>query len=97
MFYAEIINYEGKQDKSPFVAPQNRVLGALVVVVLEKACIQEAVGEASRMRETIDAVADFEIHPALVDIVVEVVLVNELLGDVGELYFEVFGIVEWRC
>ena len=32
------------------------------------------------MRETIDAVAYFEIYPAFVDIVVAVVLVNELLG-----------------
>ena len=47
------------------------------------------------MRETIDAIADFEIYPALVDIVVEVVLLNELLGDVGDLDFDIFGIVEW--
>ena len=45
---------------------------------------------------TIDAVADFEIHPALMDIVVEVLLVDELLRDVGELDFDVFRIVEWR-
>ena len=49
------------------------------------------------MRETIDAVADFEIYPAFVDIVVEVVLVNELLGDVGELNFDIFWIFEWCC
>ena len=49
------------------------------------------------MRETIYAVADFEIYPASVDIVVEVVLINELLGDVSELDFDVFGIVEWCC
>ena len=37
------------------------------------------------MRETIYAVADFEIYPAFEDIVVEVVLVDELLLDVSEL------------
>ena len=47
------------------------------------------------MRETIDAVEDFEIYPAFVDIVVEVVLVNELLWYVGELDFDILGIVEW--
>ena len=39
------------------------------------------------MRETIDAVADFEIYPAFVYIVVEVVLVDELLWDVNEFDF----------
>ena len=39
IFDAEIINYEGKQDRSPFVAPRSRGLGALVLVVLENACI----------------------------------------------------------
>ena len=95
IFDAKIINYEGKQDRSPFVAPQTRGLGALVVVVFEKTCLQEVFGEAAGLRETIDAVADFEIHPSLVDIGVEVILVNELSRDVGELDFDVFGIVEW--
>ena len=49
------------------------------------------------MRETIDAVADFEIYPAFVEIVLEVVLVDEILWDVGELDFDILGIVEWCC
>ena len=40
---------------------------------------------------------DFEIHPSLVDIVVEVVLVDELLRDVSDIDYDVFGIVKWRC
>ena len=47
------------------------------------------------MRENIDAVEDFEIYPAFVDIVVEVLIVNELLWDVGELDFEILGIFKW--
>ena len=97
IFYSEVIYYEGKQDRSPFVAPHTRGFGELVVVVFYKVCLQDAVGEAARLRETIDTVADFEIHPAFVDIVVEFLLVNELLGDVGELGFYVFGMVKWCC
>ena len=44
-----------------------------------------------------DAVADFEIYPSFVDIVVEVVLINELLWDVGDPDFEILGIVKWCC
>ena len=36
IFNTKVINYEGKQERSPFVAPQTRGEGALVVVVLEK-------------------------------------------------------------
>ena len=32
------------------------------------------------MRESINAVTDFEIDPSVVDVVVEVVLVDEVLG-----------------
>ena len=49
------------------------------------------------MRETIDAVEDFEIYPAFVDIVVEVVHVDELLWDFCELDFDILKIVEWCC
>ena len=40
IFYAKVINYKGKQYRSPFVAPQTRVLGELVLVVFEKVCLQ---------------------------------------------------------
>ena len=49
------------------------------------------------MRETIDAVVDFEIYPAFVDIFVEVVLVDELLWVVGELDFDILRLVELCC
>ena len=49
------------------------------------------------MGETIDTVADFEIYPAFVDIVVKFVLVNELLWDVSELDFDILGIVKCCC
>ena len=34
IFDTKVINYEGKQDRSPFVMPQTRGEGELVVVVL---------------------------------------------------------------
>ena len=40
IFYAEVINYQGEQYRSPFVAPQTGGLGALVIVMFEKACLQ---------------------------------------------------------
>ena len=40
IFYDEVINYKGEQERSPFVAPQTRGLGALVIVMFEKECLQ---------------------------------------------------------
>ena len=96
IFDNEVINYEVKQYRLPFVAPQTRGEWALVVVVLDKARLQEVVGEAAGLRETIDAITDFEIHPAIVDIFVEIILVDEILRDVGELGFDIFGMFKWR-
>ena len=48
------------------------------------------------MRETIDIIMNFEILPAMLDVFVEVIIVNETLRDVGLLDFYVFGIVDWR-
>ena len=40
IFYAKVVNYQGEQYRSTFVAPQTRGLGASVIVMFEKACIQ---------------------------------------------------------
>ena len=40
IFYVEVINYQGERDRLPFVAPQTRSLGELVIVMFEKACLQ---------------------------------------------------------
>ena len=40
ILYAEVINYQGEQNRPLFVAPQNEGLGALVIVIFEKACLQ---------------------------------------------------------
>ena len=40
IFYAEVINYQGEKDRSPFLAAQTRGLGALVIVLIEEDCLQ---------------------------------------------------------
>ena len=76
--------------------PQTRGEGALVLVMLEKARLQKFVGEDSGLRETIYAITCFEIYPAIVDVFLEFILVDEMLRDVCEIYFYAFGIVEWH-
>ena len=45
----------------------------------------------------INAVTDLKVDPSVVDEVVEVILVDEVLRDVGDLDFRVLWIVEWIC
>ena len=40
IFYAKVINYQGEQDRLPFVTPHTRDLGELIIVMLEEACLQ---------------------------------------------------------
>ena len=40
IFYAEVINYQVEQDRSTFLVPQTRGLGALIIVMLEESCLQ---------------------------------------------------------
>ena len=47
------------------------------------------------LEQVIDAITDFYIHPSLVYVFVEVILVNEILRNVSELDFYILGIVEW--
>ena len=46
------------------------------------------------MREAVDASADFEVDPVVVNVLHEVVFINEVLRDVGELDFDVFGTIQ---
>ena len=40
ILYAGVMNYQGKHDRSPVVAPQSGGLWALVIVLFEEACLQ---------------------------------------------------------
>ena len=68
--------------------------GALVVVIAVETFSKELVGKASRLRKDIYAVADLKVDSSVVDKVVEAVLVDEVLRDVGGLDFGILGVVE---
>ena len=91
---AEMVNHKGEHDWSPLVDPQDRGDGALLVLVLAKALFQKLVGEAARLGKAINTIIYFEIHPSIMDELVDIVLVDEILRDVGELDLDVLGIVK---
>ena len=48
------------------------------------------------MGEAINTITDIKIHPSIDDKLVDVVLVDEILWDVGEFDIDVIGIVKRR-
>ena len=42
ILYTKFINYQGEQDMSPFVAPETRGMGALLIVMLEETCLHRS-------------------------------------------------------
>ena len=79
IFNTKFINEQEKYNGAPLIAPHARSGGALVVSVLLETFFEENVGQGPRLWETINAVANLEVNPAIgVYVVHEAVLVDEL-------------------
>ncbi len=91
----KVINNECKHDGAPFVVPEPRGCGCLVVVEFSKAVLEEFVGKDACLGETVHATVHFKVDPGVAGNLVELVLVNEFLGDVRKLDADVLWPVEW--
>jgi hypothetical protein len=90
----KVINNECKHDGAPFVAPEPRGCGRLLVVEFGKAVSEEFVGKDACLGETVHATAQLKIDPGVVGKLVELVLADEFLGDVRKLDADVLWPVE---
>jgi hypothetical protein len=63
------------------VAPEPRGGGYLVIVEFGKAFLEEFVGKDACLGETAHATAHFKVDPGVAGNLVELVLVDEFLGD----------------
>jgi hypothetical protein len=81
----KVIDNECKHDGVPFVVPEPGGGGCLVVVQFGKVVSEEFVGKDACLGETVHATAHFKVDPGVVGNLVELVLVNEFLGDVHKL------------
>jgi hypothetical protein len=57
----KVVNNEFKHDGAPFVAPEPRGCGCLVVVEFGKAFLEEFVGKDACLGETLHATAHFKV------------------------------------
>jgi hypothetical protein len=66
----------------------------LVVAFVGETLSEEVLGKDAGLGEAVDAFANFEVYPAVVYVMQEVVLSDEFLWDVREFDFDVLGSVE---
>ena len=72
------------------MATEARCGSTLVAAVLIETLIKEGVSKGSRFWEAINAITNFQLDPAVdVDVVYEIVLVDEVLGDVAQFDAEI--------
>ncbi len=90
----KVVNNECKHEGAPFVAPEPGGGGCLVVVKFGKAVSEEFVGKDAFLGETVHAMAHLEVDPGVMGKHVELVLVDEFLGDVCKLDANVLWPVE---
>jgi hypothetical protein len=90
----KVVGNECKHDGVPFVAPELGDGGCLVVVEFDKAVSEEFVGKDACLGETVHATAHFKVDPRVSSNLVELVLVDELLGDVRKLDADVLWLVK---
>ncbi len=81
----KVINYECKHNGVPFVAPELGGGGCLVVVKFGKAVSDEFVGKDACLAESVHATVHLKVDPGVAGKLVELVLVNEFLGDIRKL------------
>ncbi len=81
----KVVDDECKHDRAPLVAPETEGGGCLVVVVFGKAVLEEVVSKDACLGETVHATAHFEVDTRVAGKLVELVLINEFLGDVHKL------------
>ena len=90
IFDPKLIDYQAEHDGVPFVAPYVRGSGGFVAALIFQECADLVVGEAYRLREYVNALADIEVYPAIGEKIGEVILIYKLLGDTGESDLSIF-------
>jgi hypothetical protein len=90
----KVVDNKCRHDGAPFVAPEPRGGDCLVVAKFSKAISEELVGKDACLGETVHSTAHFKVDPGVVGNLLELVLVDEFLGDVSKLDVDVLWSVK---
>jgi hypothetical protein len=87
----KVVNNACKHDGGPFVAPEPGGGGCLVLVEFGKVVLEEFLGKDACLGETIHPTVHFKVDQGVAGNLVELVLIDEFLGDVRKLDADVSG------
>ncbi len=90
----KVANNACRHDGVPFVVPEPGGGGCLEVVEFGKVVREEFVGKDACLGKTVHAMAHLKVDPGVAGKLVELVLINEFLGDVRKLDADVLWPVE---
>ncbi len=90
-----VVNNECKHDRVPFVVSEPGGGSCIIVVKFSKAVLEEFVGKNACLGETVHATVHFKVDPGVTGNLVELVLVDEFLGDVPKIDGDVLWSVNW--
>ena len=98
VFQANILNLKTvhKQEElnwPPFVMPQSRDGGRLIVPLFFQAFAEEVVSQDARLWQAITSTADLEVYPAVLVPSLEVVFFDEFVGDVRHFDPDIFRVL----
>ena len=82
IFYAEVADVQEKLDGAPFMAPKASSSDCFIVACFIEVFAEEAISQASTLREAITSFGYFEECQPIVLIYTQIVLVYEFLGDI---------------
>jgi hypothetical protein len=90
----KVVDNECTHDGVPFVAPALEGGVCLVVTKSGKAVSEEFVGKDACLGETLHATVHLKVDPGVTGKLIELVLINEILGDVCKLDANILWPVE---
>ena len=94
VLYAKVIHNKYKDDGLPFVAPEAGCDVTLRVAMLGQALSEEVIGKLTSLFQSVDSFGDLKVHPIIEHELHEVIFIDELLGDLGDVDSDVFRAIK---
>ena len=95
IFNSKVVYNEDKHDGSPFVPLESHCGGCFIVPSFVEVGTKEIICQFTTLRETIAPSNNLKVHPPILSVVGEIVLIDKFLWDVRKLDSHIFGSIHW--
>jgi hypothetical protein len=96
VFDTKVIPDEAELEWMPFVASKFWRGSSFVEALSNEVQSEKVIGKDASLGKSVTALANFNVDPAILVLAREIVLLDELIWDVGELDANIFG-MRHRC